>query len=331
VRASAGEIWNEILRVLAKRLISLLEIGFLLAAFGVGMSLFASLWWFADLWAHFTVQYAVILGIALLWFGFRKKRKWFLLVLPFALIPFWKVASLCWVPPSEPTAASEGETIRLLVFNVLSSNSRYTEVQDYLEKSDADVVGLLEVSPDWVKAMAPLHDIFPHRYELPRTDNFGIAVYSRIPIETVELLTFEPAAIPTLDIRFDSFRVLLTHPIPPLGRVASRQRDALLMAVASSVAESGLPTLIAGDFNQTPWSPRFQKVKRTGGLRDSSQGRWINNTWQIYPTFMGGLAIDHVLHTPDIKVLERKVGGDLGSDHRPVVVDFQLPSLSKVR
>jgi endonuclease/exonuclease/phosphatase (EEP) superfamily protein YafD len=38
------------------------------------------------------------------------------------------------------------------------------------------------------------------------------------------------------------------------------------------------------------------------------------------------IPIDHVLHTPDIRVYERKNGPRVGSDHLPVMVEFYLPS-----
>jgi endonuclease/exonuclease/phosphatase (EEP) superfamily protein YafD len=43
-----------------------------------------------------------------------------------------------------------------------------------------------------------------------------------------------------------------------------------------------------------------------------------------------GLAIDHVLASPEIGVRDYLVGPDLGSDHLPVVAGLVLPSAQRI-
>lgn len=79
-----------------------------------------------------------------------------------------------------------------------------------------------------------------------------------------------------------------------------------------------------GDFNMTPWSPKFRQLVADSHLRDTVRGFGLQPTWPAgAPQFW--IPIDHVLVSPDILVVDRRVGPDLGSDHYPVIVDIQLP------
>ncbi len=308
-----------------RRILSLFEIAVLLAAFGTLMKFFAGIWWFADLWSHFTVQYAVILTVGIFALIAMGKKKTFGVIFPLWIFNIGQLAFVCWIPAAPPIAEPAGEPLRLVTFNVLTGNSNYAGVRKWLEDSDADVIGLLEISRTWKEELKPLSEKYPHIFFQPRMDNFGIGIMSRIPIENVEVIHFPPAAIPTLDIDFGDFRLLLTHPIPPMTGKRAEERDQQLAKVGEKVLSTEIPTLLAGDFKQTPWSPRFRKLLKETGLRNAASGQGLAPTWHIFPGFMGGVVIDHVLHTPGITVLERDVGPYLGSDHRPVVVDFLLP------
>jgi endonuclease/exonuclease/phosphatase (EEP) superfamily protein YafD len=63
----------------------------------------------------------------------------------------------------------------------------------------------------------------------------------------------------------------------------------------------------------------FRDFLATTGLKDSRVGFGWQPTW---PTGSMSLRIpiDHVLVEPDLVVLERQVGPDIGSDHLPVRV-----------
>jgi endonuclease/exonuclease/phosphatase (EEP) superfamily protein YafD len=60
---------------------------------------------------------------------------------------------------------------------------------------------------------------------------------------------------------------------------------------------------------------------RMSRLRDSREGFGIQPTWlSNKPLFM--VPIDHVLVSEGINIHKRFTGPDIGSDHRPVIVDF---------
>jgi endonuclease/exonuclease/phosphatase (EEP) superfamily protein YafD len=80
--------------------------------------------------------------------------------------------------------------------------------------------------------------------------------------------------------------------------------------------------VLAGDLNLTPWSPRFARLLTETGLDDSGLRRGLAPTW-LWPF---GLAIDHVLVGAGLVALDNHLGPELGSDHRPVIVDLAIRS-----
>ena len=68
-------------------------------------------------------------------------------------------------------------------------------------------------------------------------------------------------------------------------------------------------------------SHHFRLLLRRTGLRDSARGRGVQPTWPAGSPLLA-IPLDHCLHSPDIAILQRRIGGDVGSDHYPVIVDF---------
>jgi len=58
-------------------------------------------------------------------------------------------------------------------------------------------------------------------------------------------------------------------------------------------------------------------------LKDSSLGWGIQPTWPAMFLPLR-IPIDHCLVSPDLKIVRRKIGRDIGSDHLPLLVDLGL-------
>ncbi len=84
--------------------------------------------------------------------------------------------------------------------------------------------------------------------------------------------------------------------------------------------------IVAGDFNATPWSAPFRRLVAEGDLRNSQRGYGLELTFPTNLPVWLRIPIDHVLYTDGLEVVGRSVGDAAGSDHLPVVVDFQLVS-----
>ncbi len=286
--------------------------------------------WLMDLLANFRVQYALYLVVAALLFFLCRNSRWAVVTAVLAALNLWIISP--YLVPSPRSAVVEkelGESFRLMNFNVLSSNRRHDDVITYLREKDADFVFLLEASPEWEPALKKLSDLYPHQKNEIQAGNFGIALLSKTPFQKVEVAEYTPliASIDALVLVGDKrVRLIGTHPYPPINAKVCRLRNAHMQRLAESIAkETGATkTIVAGDFNMTPWSPHFVDFLSASQLEDSAKGRGVMPTWYALPLFSFGVPIDHICVSEGIHIEDRGVGPDLGSDHRAVWVDVRI-------
>lgn len=220
------------------------------------------------------------------------------------------------------------KTCRFLLCNVLQENHEYSRILSLVEETDPELILLVETGKAWMEALEPLHERYPyHINQLWQEENFDIALFSRIPLESSSIYYFETATVPSVLVRFlwenQAITVIGTHPEPPKSYRQANCRNQQMVEIARFVRQHKGPLIVAGDLNMTSWSPFFHDFLRISGLLDSRLGHGIQPTWPTHlPPFM--IPIDHILVTADIQIQRRILGEPVGSDHRPVILDFSI-------
>lgn len=284
--------------------------------------------WLFDLCAHFRWQYAIVLALGLLPALLIRKRGLAVLLFAGSLVNGWSLIAANG-PSTESSLAgamATGSSWKLLVVNVHVGLVDAGPLLDLIEQESPDVIGIIELSPAVDRALRVLDAGYPTHRSHPRDDPFGIGLWTRRPASTVEILSTPPLGFPSLLLRWAEpapSELWLVHPFPPISAEAARWRDQQLAHIAGQV-DRDPQALVAGDFNATPWSQAYRSFRRSTDLQDSSAATLP------WPTWFGGsaltsvlaLPIDHVLHGVRWRVLERRIGPDIGSDHRPLIVRF---------
>jgi endonuclease/exonuclease/phosphatase (EEP) superfamily protein YafD len=288
--------------------------------------------WVADFAVHMRVQYAILLLPTLAVWARSRKYKLAIIGVVALLLNVWPL--IPYLLPIGGSLSTRGvvdlasDTFRLQVVNVLRTNDAIDATLQDVVNEDADFVYLMEVSGDWEKRLESLLGIYPYQKLICRNDYTGVAFLSKRPWEKIEVVDTGDSN-PPLDILFTSdgfkypFRIVATHPLPPFGAALTESRDRQLCTLAER-CNSKVATLMVGDFNLTPWSPRFKNVLDCGGLRDASRGYGISPTLAPLPTLMGGLRVDHVLISEQIQIINYRLGVMAYSDHRSVMVEFRI-------
>jgi endonuclease/exonuclease/phosphatase (EEP) superfamily protein YafD len=306
--------------------------------------------WAADLATHFRPHYlAAAAALAAAVAAARVPR---LLLLPLAAAAAVHAAVLLRPVPAPEAAGAAGPSLRLTTFNVLADNAEHGRALAHLRAVDPDVLVLQEVEGGWYAAlMRGLADRLPYttaEEDRRRADDGGgaggrtgdVVVMSRHPILAVAAEhptgprgrrpLAEEALRVELSVAGRRVVVWAVHPVSPLGGRRWRARNAYLGWVADRVAaeDPSLPVIVAGDFNQTPWTPWHRAfLERAGGLVDAAGTSWPAVTRRPLrpgPWRLLGVPIDRVAVRPGIGASGLAVGPGLGSDHFPVTVDLTL-------
>lgn len=245
----------------------------------------------------------------------------------FAVLPWLLLLPLPWLtasPRLAEAAAGTPPALRVAVANVQMQAGSAARVQHWLAGKLADVVVLVEVTPA-VQAQLDDWPDYPYRISDPRPHAFGAAVLSRHPLSRRQSHDFgDGHALIDAELELPSgpVRVIAFHPLPPMrSDVEWRLREKLRRITAAAPLD-GMPTLVAGDFNATPWSPAFLQLearhwRRTGTLQPTWPTRWHG---------VMGIPIDHVLASVHWRLIGSTRGPSIGSDHYPVRVELALPA-----
>ena len=287
--------------------------------------------WWVRLWDYPRLQVASLLLVVvalLAWIGPRKGRL------------FWggggaMLAALVWqathfiayLPPFRETVASmencpDGRSIELLNANVLLDNHRFAELIALVERTDPDVVLLLEPGLDWERAIQPLHARYRYRIGEPVPNSYGMILLSRLPMEAQVLHRLQPA-VPSIKARLqlsggEMIDLHGLHPEPPFPGDDSGERDAELVTVGREVRKSGRATLVIGDLNDVAWSRTSKLFLDVSGMNDPRVGRGLYPTFNAkYPLLRWPL--DHMFVTPHFELQQLDLLGAIGSDHFPIL------------
>lgn len=254
----------------------------------------------------------------------------------FLLLKLWDMAALGavvaglllvavwpqWAPP-RGAPADGGATFTVYSANLWARNSDADAVARSIAAADADIVMLIELGDGPNARLDEILASYPHRVATPRKDRpSGAArsvIASKRPLHRVRdadgqgLAALVAEAETTLG-PINLIAVHLTRPWPfqhPYGQISQAERLAGL--------RHGLkgPVVVAGDFNSVSSGRIGRQIKAETGLIPAPA--WPG-TWPATAPSPLGITIDHVWRSPDLALLDRRLGGKTGSDHRPVIV-----------
>lgn len=268
---------------------------------------------------HFALQIlaaAVLLTVLALLF---KLHAWAVIgsaIAVFNLVIVWPFLPL----PGIAQAAYTGPALKVISLNVWYLNDGYDPALRYLRQSNADVIGLVEVSPDWKRALQPLDAVYPYRSDCIGTvPNCEVLLLSKYPLEpnyTGRIDGHLPAIVwGSIAWGGRSITIAETHVTRPIKSGDPRAQGWQMDRLAGYLNSLGPDLVVMGDFNSVPWSTTQSALRKTAGLHN--EGR-LALTWPAWGWPFIRLPIDQIFTRGDLAVTGFKAGPDVGSDHLPV-------------
>ncbi len=278
--------------------------------------------WRFSLIAHFRPHLAVVSWLVLLWVAvvdLPAGAKIALLLAAFgaAFVNLREVVRR--TPHSAETPGSD--RLRVAFSNVLRSNSDAERLMAWARREEVDVLIVAEAVDSWPRRLAPLQKELPFVIGSRLGD---VAVYSRHEIAGEPQHIF-PSIGHAIAFQVAGITLIGVHTASPEDVLHCAACEELIERVGDHVVRLSGPVAIVGDFNATPWSaPVVRLIARTG-LRYGPGAR-IGS----FPAELGGrklprwlaIPIDLVLAGHSARVVERRHGPRIGSDHWPVIAEI---------
>lgn len=228
--------------------------------------------------------------------------------------------------PGVPAGSDAGPgTIRLMSFNAFTKNERPEDVVTLIQREQPDLVLLFEVSEQLDAALVELEREYAY-HQRRLFSRGGSIILSKLPLLEHDL-GYAGFSSQSARVRLPSGRplnVFAVHLLSPLGERQWRWRNDGLKVLAASVRNAEGPTVVAGDFNTTPYSVFFRTFLEETGLRPPGVHGLPRATWFSSVPWVG-LPIDHVLLSPEITVERAWTGPSAGSDHFAVFAELRVP------
>ena len=283
-----------------------------------------------DILCNFRVHYAIILILTLIAALIMKKWRLFWVGALFTIINLSQIVPL-YFPGSHLNNKLTKETGRLTVLqtNVHTANREYGKIIQYISEIKPDIIAIEEVNDQWVSELKRLDKDYPFHKVYPRNDNFGIGLYSRIPVKSIRIRSFGveglPSIVAKIDIGGQPLTVLVTHPLPPIDKNYFFSRNNQIAAIASAKKDFDPNLIILGDLNTTPWSYYFKHFVSKMNLRDARRGFGVKTSWPVQKPLLR-IPIDYCLTSKNIITRNMGIGPDIGSDHFPLYAELSLTS-----
>lgn len=280
--------------------------------------------WLVELLSNFRMHLGVA-ALVLLVPAFRRTGRLAQSVLLFSMVP----ASLALTSSATGSARNcpAAAPLHVVTYNLGGADRPLRPSIEYLRRQDPDIVVLQEYTAEWDEAVQSLADAFPHSIAEPRSDHFGLAILSRIPLSDAEIRAFPQAGIPygQVSVRVNGapLSVIGLHLEWPVRPSSHATQKAQLSHLQRAIEAADSPLVVCGDFNMTPYSHSYATFTRTSGLVDVASIDRLEGTW---PARLPGLRIpiDHCFSDEGVSILGKSTGPSLGSDHLPVAYSLSV-------
>jgi endonuclease/exonuclease/phosphatase (EEP) superfamily protein YafD len=220
--------------------------------------------------------------------------------------------------------------IRLMTANVLASNRNAEKLLEMVRTFDPDILVTLESNLWWQQRLDILEQKYPFTIKCPSENLYGMHVYSRFVLQKSQIEYLVAPHIPSMHALVvlpsgDEVLVHFIHPEPPSPqhKKDSSERDAELVVVAKSVAQTDTPTIVTGDLNDVAWSRTTRLFRKISGLLDPRVGRGMFNTFHADYWFLRW-PLDHLFHSDHFTLVEIHRLPGFGSDHYPLLAELVL-------
>lgn len=276
----------------------------------------------------------------LLFISIWKRNRVSLAELCIPLLLFMLMFGHLFWPPSSNERVEDKQSIALMSFNVLYSNTAYEAIVDSIQSANPDVVGFEELTPAIAASIVEeLESGYPYNTFQYLETGLSTGVLSKFPIESVERFDLPPldrALHTVVQVEGRKVHILVVHLSPnnffnhsttafvTLVKERYGRREKETMQLTQMTQDLDGPVLLMCDCNMTDTSEAYARLDTVLDDSFSEAGWGMGHTLQPPQLSFPIQRIDYVWHTEEFEAIYAYIGQDGGSDHLPIVAKLRL-------
>ena len=226
-----------------------------------------------------------------------------------------------------PQLSHEEPVIKIAQFNLSASKGLPDSTIHYILKTEADIISLQEVTPEWQKRISDSFRInYPYNCSVLGADiNNSILIFSKYAFSRCDTLYCN--AVPILIAQFSNnyigkFTLIGNYISPPLFQTAYKQMITQLDTLISISSHTKTPLISFGDYNIHPSAYEIRKFRENSTLIDSRRGfRFDRNDGYIS---LFDVPTDYIFHSPHFNCIDFKTINGPQSEHLGIAGVYQF-------
>ncbi len=294
------------------------------AALATVLGFFGTAWWPLDVLADWRLIFTAILVTSAVVCGMGYSRASAVVFVVAAVINIWLIAPM-WLDEQPPLSAPD--RLRVVSLDIGGAPNVRKQVLEWANSAEGDIVVLANAGGAWGNSVETLNVPYRVVNEDPGlTDGTVVLARNGIPV-TIEDV---PASMGAVDIVLSvpladrQVTILGVTVERPVSASSSSERLDQFTAINAGVRRMTGPVVVVGNLEASRWSNAFETI--ANGLTNSEDGFGYFATFPARDLPLigeyAGIPVDHALYQGPITVTHRRVGPDVGTGHRPIVVDL---------
>lgn len=278
-------------------------------------------------WSRYAPQIAIgywVLGMIL--FFFRQYRLQFIAFACCALLCL-HLQNVLNNTLTAPQLSREEPIIKIAQFNLSASKGHSDSTIHYILKTEADIISLQEVTPEWQKRISDSFKLnYPYSCSVLGADiNNSILIFSKYAFSHCD--TVYCNRVPILLAHFSNnyigkFTLIGNYMAPPLFQTAYKQLLTQLDTLQSITARIKTPVISFGDYNIHPSSYEIRKFRENSNLVDSRRGFRLDRNDGYISLF--DVPTDYIFHSPHFNCIEFKTINGPKYEHLGIIGVYQF-------
>lgn len=276
--------------------------------------------WFISAIDALRIPYAVFLVVLIVFFFIRGNNALTsasviaLLILAPDIWPYFKTADETPAEKKEEKREIVDADFSVLHFNVKEKNKNILSVAETAVQSEADIISLQELHETSLAAVdTVLKKKYPYALSDVSVKGFGMAVYSKYPIENGEVKKWNDYVFLTGTVQLKNRTtrfISATTSTPTNGKdYAIQIKQFKYLTDYINSIDSAL--IVMGDMNSVPWSEQIKTFMAHTSLEDSRKD--LSATYPAQSPFQ--IPIDYIFHSKELDCKKFTTVGGSTSNH----------------